>query len=151
MQDACMGTAIPAPSAHIHINGHMAARFPFIPMPLDYILPELLKKAMRAMMERHLDTPCNVPDVIITIADNDIDLVIRIYDQGRGIAHKALDWVIDHYFMTAESSTQEPQTNPLVGHLNTHSHGQSRPTQGCGLGLLISRAYTEYLAGSVWR
>lgn len=25
----------------------MAARFPFIPMPLDYILPELLKNAMR--------------------------------------------------------------------------------------------------------
>jgi len=25
----------------------VAARFPFIPLPLDYILPELLKNAMR--------------------------------------------------------------------------------------------------------
>lgn len=81
----------------------MAARFPFIPMPLDYILPELLKNAMRwagwlcwglgaltgapppiglsllnrATMESHLDTPYNVPDVVITIANNDIDLIIR--------------------------------------------------------------------------
>ncbi|XP_064449084.1 branched-chain alpha-ketoacid dehydrogenase kinase isoform X6 [Mirounga angustirostris] len=30
----------------VRINGHVAARFPFIPMPLDYILPELLKNAM---------------------------------------------------------------------------------------------------------
>lgn len=28
-------------------------------------------------MESHLDTPYNVPDVVITIANNDIDLVIR--------------------------------------------------------------------------
>ncbi|KAF6376413.1 hypothetical protein mRhiFer1_009604 [Rhinolophus ferrumequinum] len=101
-------------------------------------------------IERHLDTPCNVPDVIITIAEDDIDFVIRIYNRGRGIAHKALDWVTDHHFTTAKSSTQEPQTNPLLGHLNLHSHGQSGPMQGFGLGLLISQAYTEYLAGSVW-
>lgn len=82
-------------------------------MPLDYILPELLKNAMRwagcicgkeadrnsgvrllrplptglsplhrATMESHLDTPYNVPDVVITIANNDIDLVIRFALSG---------------------------------------------------------------------
>ena len=30
----------------MRINGHVAARFPFIPLPLDYVLPELLKNAM---------------------------------------------------------------------------------------------------------
>lgn len=98
----------------VRINGHVAARFPFIPMPLDYILPELLKNAMRwagwyverrqtgtgvrlgsphpllvfplnrATMESHLDTPYNVPDVVITIANNDIDLVIRFAPSGLG-------------------------------------------------------------------
>lgn len=34
-------------SPRVRINGHVAARFPFIPLPLDYILPELLKNAMR--------------------------------------------------------------------------------------------------------
>lgn len=28
-------------------------------------------------MESHLDTPYNVPDIVVTIANNDIDLVIR--------------------------------------------------------------------------
>lgn len=31
----------------------------------------------RATMESHLKTPYNVPDVVITIANNDIDFVIR--------------------------------------------------------------------------
>ncbi|KAK2510706.1 Bckdk [Columba guinea] len=61
----------------VRINGHVAARFPYIPLPLDYVLPELLKNAMRATMECHLDTPYNVPDIVVTIANNDIDLVIR--------------------------------------------------------------------------
>lgn len=38
----------------------------------------------RATMESHLDTPYNVPDVVITIANNDIDLVIR-FARGVGV------------------------------------------------------------------
>lgn len=53
-------------------------------MPLDYILPELLKNAMRATMESHLDTPYNVPDVVITIANNDVDLIIRFAQTEQG-------------------------------------------------------------------
>lgn len=34
-------------------------------------------------MESHLDTPYNVPDVVITIANNDVDLVIRFVPDGR--------------------------------------------------------------------
>uniref|UniRef100_A0A671G1T9 Protein-serine/threonine kinase n=1 Tax=Rhinolophus ferrumequinum TaxID=59479 RepID=A0A671G1T9_RHIFE len=84
----------------VRINGHVAARFPFIPMPLDYILPELLKNAM------------------------------RISDRGGGIAHKDLDRVMDYHFTTAESSTQDPRINPLFGHLDMHSGGQSGPMHG---------------------
>ncbi|KAK1344515.1 hypothetical protein QTO34_013212 [Cnephaeus nilssonii] len=133
----------------VRINGHVAARFPFIPMPLDYILPELLKNAMRATMESHLDTPYNVPDVVITIANNDIDLVIRISDRGGGIAHKDLDRVMDYHFTTAESSTQDPRINPLFGHLDMHSGVQTGPMHGFGFGLPTSRAYAEYLGGSL--
>uniref|UniRef100_A0A2K5LYW3 Protein-serine/threonine kinase n=1 Tax=Cercocebus atys TaxID=9531 RepID=A0A2K5LYW3_CERAT len=134
----------------VRINGHVAARFPFIPMPLDYILPELLKNAMRwATMESHLDTPYNVPDVVITIANNDVDLIIRISDRGGGIAHKDLDRVMDYHFTTAEASTQDPRISPLFGHLDMHSGAQSGPMHGFGFGLPTSRAYAEYLGGSL--
>ncbi|XP_015988349.2 3-methyl-2-oxobutanoate dehydrogenase [lipoamide] kinase, mitochondrial isoform X3 [Rousettus aegyptiacus] len=103
----------------------------------------------RATMESHLDTPYNVPDVVITIANNDIDLVIRISDRGGGIAHKDLDRVMDYHFTTAESSTQDPRINPLFGHLDMHSGGQPGPMHGFGFGLPTSRAYAEYLGGSL--
>nr|XP_023414748.1 LOW QUALITY PROTEIN: 3-methyl-2-oxobutanoate dehydrogenase [lipoamide] kinase, mitochondrial [Loxodonta africana] len=134
----------------VRINGHVAARFPFIPMPLDYILPELLKNAMRATMESHLDTPYNVPDVVITIANNDIDLVIRFdFRPGGGIAHKDLDRVWNYHFTTAEASTQDPRDQPPFWHLDMHSGAQSGPMHGFGFGLPTSRAYAEYLGGSL--
>jgi [3-methyl-2-oxobutanoate dehydrogenase (acetyl-transferring)] kinase len=70
----------------IKIDGHINAKFPYIPMPIDYILPELLKNAYRATVEhnRHLNTNGQMPDVSVTIAVNEKDCVIRIRDRGGG-------------------------------------------------------------------
>nr|XP_014351939.1 PREDICTED: 3-methyl-2-oxobutanoate dehydrogenase [lipoamide] kinase, mitochondrial isoform X2 [Latimeria chalumnae] len=115
----------------VRINGHVAARFPFIPMPLDYILPELLKNAMRATMESHLDTPYNVPDIVVTIANNDIDIIIRISDRGGGIPHDHLAKVTNYHFTTAESSTQDPRMSTLMGNMmDMVNSGQSGPMHG---------------------
>uniref|UniRef100_A0A7N8XAK5 Protein-serine/threonine kinase n=1 Tax=Mastacembelus armatus TaxID=205130 RepID=A0A7N8XAK5_9TELE len=135
-------------SPRVRINGHVAARFPFIPLPLDYILPELLKNAMRATMESHLDTPYNVPDVVVTIANNDIDFVIRISDRGGGIPHNIVDKVMDYHFSTAEESAQDPRMSNLFNNI-TNSGNQSSPMHGFGFGLPTSRAYAEYLGGSL--
>ncbi|XP_036435775.1 3-methyl-2-oxobutanoate dehydrogenase [lipoamide] kinase, mitochondrial [Colossoma macropomum] len=135
-------------SPQVRINGHVAARFPFIPLPLDYILPELLKNAMRATMESHLDTPYNVPDVVVTIANNDTDFVIRISDRGGGIPHSIMDKVMDYHFSTAEQSTQDPRMSNLFNTM-TNSGPQSGPMHGFGFGLPTSRAYAEYLGGSL--
>uniref|UniRef100_A0A673W1Y4 Protein-serine/threonine kinase n=1 Tax=Salmo trutta TaxID=8032 RepID=A0A673W1Y4_SALTR len=135
-------------SPRVRINGHVAARFPFIPLPLDYILPELLKNAMRATMESHLDTPYNLPDIIVTIANNDVDFVIRISDRGGGIPHSILDKVTDYHYSTAEESNQDPRMNNLFNTL-TNSGPQSGPMHGFGFGLPTSRAYAEYLGGSL--
>uniref|UniRef100_A0A8C4ZCR3 Protein-serine/threonine kinase n=1 Tax=Gadus morhua TaxID=8049 RepID=A0A8C4ZCR3_GADMO len=70
-------------SPRVRINGHVAARFPFIPLPLDYILPELLKNAM------------------------------RISDRGGGIPHANKDKVMDYHFSTAEESNQDPRMSSL--------------------------------------
>lgn len=135
-------------SPRVRINGHVAARFPFIPLPLDYILPELLKNAMRATMESHLETPYNVPDVVVTIANNDTDFVIRISDRGGGVPHSILDQVMDYHFSTAEQSAQDPRMNNLFNNI-TNSGPQSGPMHGFGFGLPTSRAYAEYLGGSL--
>ncbi|KAI6057850.1 3-methyl-2-oxobutanoate dehydrogenase [lipoamide] kinase, mitochondrial [Aix galericulata] len=134
----------------VRINGHVAARFPYIPLPLDYILPELLKNAMRATMESHLDTPYNVPDIVVTIANNDIDIVIRISDRGGGIPHELLEQVTRYHFSTAEASAQDPRLGGPFRNLLTLSQGaQACPMHGFGFGLPTSRAYAEYLGGSL--
>ncbi|XP_066579341.1 branched-chain alpha-ketoacid dehydrogenase kinase [Amia ocellicauda] len=134
----------------VRVNGHVAARFPYIPMPLDYILPELLKNAMRATMESHLETPYNVPDVVVTIANNSVDIVIRISDRGGGIPHDVLAKVTDYHFTTAESSMQDPRLGDLLGNMvDMVNSGQASPMHGFGFGLPTSRAYAEYLGGSL--
>uniref|UniRef100_A0A8C3MDZ0 Protein-serine/threonine kinase n=1 Tax=Geospiza parvula TaxID=87175 RepID=A0A8C3MDZ0_GEOPR len=112
----------------VRINRPGAWRFPFIPLPLDYVLPELLKNAMRATMESHLDTPYNVPDIVVTIANNDIDLDLG---PGRWHPHELLDKVTEYHFSTAEASAQDPR---LGGPFRTlmDASGQPGPMHGSG-------------------
>uniref|UniRef100_A0A8C2CCM2 Protein-serine/threonine kinase n=1 Tax=Cyprinus carpio TaxID=7962 RepID=A0A8C2CCM2_CYPCA len=109
-------------SPRVRINGHVAARFPFIPLPLDYILPELLKNAMRFCCQNSY--------------------------RGGGIPHSILDRVMDYHFSTAEQSTQDPRMSNLFDNI-TNSGPQSGPMHGFGFGLPTSRAYAEYLGGSL--
>ena len=73
----------------IRISGHVNSKFPYIEMPLDYIIPELLKNAVRATVEGHKGTRGkNLPPIYVTLANNEIDFVIKISDRGGGIPHE---------------------------------------------------------------
>ncbi|XP_030847571.1 3-methyl-2-oxobutanoate dehydrogenase [lipoamide] kinase, mitochondrial isoform X2 [Strongylocentrotus purpuratus] len=137
-----------APS--VKINGHTGATFPYIIQPLDYMLPELLKNAMRATIESHLDTPMNLPDVVITIASNEVDFIIRISDRGGGIPHSLLKKVFQYHFTTAND---DESVSDNGGALGTMIEAVNQPTAGplCGFGfgLPVSKAYAEYLGGSI--
>ena len=55
----------------IRISGHTHASFPYIEMPLDYILPELLKNAARATIESNPNLRgSSLPPVSIVLASN---------------------------------------------------------------------------------
>lgn len=134
----------------VKINGHVSAAFPYIQLPLDYILPELLKNAMRATCEKNVD--CNtLPPVTVTIANNDIDFVVRISDRGGGIAHQDTDKVLHYHFTTADQETsQMDDTNGLGNFVQVVNPGPSTgPMYGFGFGLPTARAYAEYLGGSL--
>jgi len=76
----------------IKLSGHINATFPYIQLPLDYIIPELLKNAVRATIETHQNVPeSELPPVQITIANNDIDFIIR----------SELSFIFSFYFMLA--------------------------------------------------
>ncbi|KAL3186169.1 hypothetical protein MRX96_027904 [Rhipicephalus microplus] len=132
-------------------NGHLNCSFPYIQMPLDYIIPELLKNAVRATVENHMDSPeSSLPPVTITIANNDIDFIIRISDRGGGIPHDHLAQIMQYHFSTAGSYEGQYDGGLLATMMNSPTDGPAGgPMHGFGFGLPTSRAYAEYLGGTL--
>lgn len=74
----------------------------------------------RATMESHLDTPYNVPDVVVTIANNDTDFVIR--------------WVADWFCIS--------RTTPVFVLLSQHFMRTFSVQKNSGRDLLTSEHWT---------
>lgn len=164
----CMDKYSVAPK--LKIDGHTNAQFPYIPLPLEYILPELLKNAFRATCEHHRGSSL-LPDVSVTIAMNDKDCIFRIRDRGGGIPHSLNNKIFDYHFTTAgdESSKSQNDTskddnsffssmgkyndvynNMAVGMICEASSSRGLAVMhGYGFGLPTSKAYAEYLGGSL--
>ena len=120
----------------------------------DYILPELFKNAVRATIESHPDaSESSLPSVHVTIANNEVDYILRISDRGGGIAHNVLSKIMQYNFTTAEESTEQRLSFDPLGNIidasNPGSGSTIGPMHGFGFGLPTSRAYAEYLAGSL--
>ena len=78
----------------------------------------------------------------------------RISDRGGGIPHAVLPKVMHYNYTTAEESTEQRLSVDPLGNIidasnpGTGSTGMS-PMHGFGFGLPTSRAYAEYLGGSL--
>ncbi|KAK8745703.1 hypothetical protein OTU49_000332 [Cherax quadricarinatus] len=138
----------------LKLSGHVNAVFPYIELPLDYILPEILKNAVRATIENHSEYEViQLPPIHITIASNDIDFIIRISDRGGGIPHHLKVRASDYNFTTANHSSdfgaeqQEGVFSNMMEAVNPNPAGG--PMYGFGFGLPTSRAYAEYMGGSL--
>jgi len=135
----------------IKISGHTSAVFPYIELPLDYILPELLKNAVRATVESHPNLRGkSLPSVHVTIASNKTDFIIKISDRGGGIDHGRLNSVMRYNFSTAEESTENlSNTGIFANMMEEVNRTTSGPMHGYGFGLPTSSAYAQYLGGSL--
>lgn len=135
-------------------------------------MPELLKNAFRATYEQHQHST-SIPDVNVTIAVNDKDFVIRIRDRGGGIPHELVNKIFDYHFTTAYDTKSEEKSNQQSNSGDDNSEDLSAGSNifldnsamgmiceasstrglavmhGYGFGLPTSRAYAEYLGGSL--
>uniref|UniRef100_A0A2P2I0J7 Protein-serine/threonine kinase n=2 Tax=Hirondellea gigas TaxID=1518452 RepID=A0A2P2I0J7_9CRUS len=146
----------------IKMSGLVDATFPYIELPLEYIVPELLKNAVRATIESHPEVEeQHLPPIHITIASNEIDFVIRISDRGKGIPHHLMRRVLEYNFSTAGPN---PQAKSPESDSNSSSPGNGLfsdmmeavnpgpvggPMHGFGFGLPTSRAYARFMGGSL--
>lgn len=79
--------------------------------------------------------------------------LLRISDRGGGIPHSVLPKVMHYNFTTAEESTEQRLTVDPLGNIidasNPGTGSTMSPMHGFGFGLPTSRAYAEYLGGSL--
>ena len=99
----------------------------------------------RSTIEAHRDS-ATLPPVIITIANNEADFIIRISDRGGGIDHEMIDKVGQYHFSTAGDTDSDPDGG-IFG--NIMSDPKSVKLCGFGFGLPTTKAYAEYLGGSL--
>ena len=152
-------------SPHVEVTGQLDLTFPYIPTYLHYIVLELLKNALRATMETHMNhtNTASLPPVHVTIADGmtNEDVVIKIADCGGGIPRSQMDSIWSYLFTTADPKIQElfvgqglnsnNNTTTTTTTLNNNgpAHTYEAPLAGLGYGLPISRSYCRYFGGDL--
>mmetsp|Transcript_18072 Transcript_18072/g.46329 ORF Transcript_18072/g.46329 Transcript_18072/m.46329 type:complete len:303 (-) Transcript_18072:168-1076(-) len=133
-------------SPEVLLQGRTDLTFSYIPSHLYYIMFELLKNSLRAVAEHH-GVNAEMPPVKVIIADGETneDVVIKISDEGGGIARSHLPRIWSYLFTTAAPAFES-------GHnefSSTGDHGTDTPLAGLGYGLPISRGYARYFGGDL--
>lgn len=106
----------------------------YIPSHLYHILFELLKNAMRAVVESHNEGD-ELPPIKMVVVKAKEDITIKITDKGGGIPRSLRDVLFHYMYSTAPK--------PSASSMN------SAPLAGYGYGLPISRLYARYLQGDL--
>ena len=162
----------------IELQGDLDATFPYILSHLEYIVGELLRNSIQALMERYVDQPGKPPPIQVLICEAPQHVIIRISDQGGGIQRELLPYLWS-FSKGPRSQTrlknllQVPKMAATMQELQTsrfgstkasdtkqtkgnHTHDSSLssltsrpPNLRLGMGLPMSRVYAEYWAGNL--
>ncbi|KAK5993224.1 [Pyruvate dehydrogenase (acetyl-transferring)] kinase 2 [Cladobotryum mycophilum] len=161
----------------IKVNGHLDASFPYILNHLEYIVGELLRNSVQAVIDRqkngkYTPSPSPPPPIEVTICEAQEHVIIRISDRGGGIPRDELPYLWS--FSKGPQSQkrlknlgQVPRMAATMQELHVENElGRadlkaptyqgslasltSRPPNlRLGMGLPLSRVYAEYWAGSL--
>lgn len=161
----------------IVLQGHLEATLPYILSHLQYIVGELLRNSIQAVIERRAGQSGPVPPIQVLICEAPQHVIIRISDQGGGIPKDILPdlWsfgkgprnqthlrnLLQVPKMAATMQELKPSQHTTdgtsVGALNKLRSSDSSlssltsrpPDLRLGMGLPMSRVYAEYWAGSL--
>lgn len=159
----------------IKVNGHLEASFPYILSHLEYIVGELLRNSVQAVIERQQKLGSNAkgpPPVEVTICEAQEHVIIRISDRGGGIPRDELPYLwsfskgpqsqkrLENLGRVPRmaATMQELHVEDELGRadLRTPNYQSSLssltsrpPNLRLGMGLPLSRVYAEYWAGSL--
>ncbi|KAG6036057.1 hypothetical protein E4U41_005790 [Claviceps citrina] len=168
------GIEVPIPE--INVVGHLDASFPYILNHIEYIVGELLRNSVQAVIERHQKqtTPGSPPPPIeVTICEAQEHVIFRISDRGGGIPRAEVPYLWSfskgpNSKRRLENLGQVPRMaatmqelhiqdelgradlkTPAAYHTSLSSLSIRPPNLRLGMGLPLSRVYAEYWAGSL--
>eukprot|EP00929_Paragymnodinium_shiwhaense_P103877 TRINITY_DN67711_c0_g1_i1.p1 TRINITY_DN67711_c0_g1~~TRINITY_DN67711_c0_g1_i1.p1 ORF type:complete len:481 (+),score=115.42 TRINITY_DN67711_c0_g1_i1:62-1504(+) len=166
-------------SPRIDVVNRGAATFAFVPRYLLYILSELLKNSVRAVVETHCpealsfeagvtisphkqqELEAKMPPVVLLVTGDEHICTVRLSDEGGGIPIAHLSHVWSYLYSTAEQvhapvsrvAIDEPADLQFLQRSSPGDTNQDilmgSPLAGLGCGLPLSRLYAEYLGGSI--
>ncbi len=169
-QDLMRQTSKTAQLPEIKVQGHLDATFPYILSHLEYIVGELLRNSVQAVVEKYHDSPQPPPPIEVLICETPQHVIMRISDQGGGIPREILPylWSFSKGPRTQtrlENLGQVPAMAATMQELNVSEQRKSGreawhegsldsltsrpPNLRLGMGLPMSRVYAEYWAGSL--
>lgn len=159
----------------ILIEGHLDATFPYILSHLQYVIGELLRNSVQAVVEKRSVLSGSPPPIEVLICEAPLNVIIRVSDQGGGIPNEVLPelWSFSKGSRSQthlRNLSQVPKmaatmqelklpnpssdkSNASIGHKQRPYDGSlssltSRPPNlRLGMGLPMSRVYAEYWAG----
>lgn len=153
----------------VKVQGHLDATFPYILSHLEYIIGELLRNSIQAVMEHWSKSEGHPPPIEVLICETNQHVIIRISDQGGGIPGD----ILPHLWSFSKgprrslrmqnlsrvpkmAATLQEVTPSSPGAESTERHTGSlatlttrTPDNRLGIGLPMSRIYAEYWAGSL--
>lgn len=80
----------------IKLEGHVDATFPYILSHLEYIIGELLRNSIQAIVEKQKNgpsPPSTPPPIEVTVCEAPQHVIIRVSDQGGGIPRDILPYL----------------------------------------------------------
>ena len=161
------------PLPDIQLDGHLDATFPYTLSHLQYIIGELLRNSLQAVIENFGNT-LTPPPIQILVCEAPQHVIFRISDQGGGIPREIMPdlWSFSKgprsqtrlanlsQVPRMAATMQElafPTTQEVVRESSNHrsfdgsltSLTSRSPNLRLGIGLPMSRIYAEYWAGSL--
>jgi len=150
----------------VEVVGHLDFKFTYVESHLHHMLFELLKNSVRAVVETHHGKageerrkrlklsgenhlgPDGLPKVVVAISGGSEDVVIKVSDEGGGIARSDLDKIWSYQYTTASQQEQEVQDDDSLD--NQASFIRFRENfYGFGYGLPIARVFARYFGGDL--
>lgn len=153
----------------VKVVGHTEATFPYVLSHLEYIIGEILRNSIQAVMEKHQDLKKPPPPIEVLVCEAQQQVIIRFSDQGGGIPRDILPflWSFNKGPRSAErmqslsqvpilAATMQEVQHPLVNKTKAKVRDSSLstlasrpPSLRLGMGLPMSKVYAEYWAGNL--